>query len=203
MEMLPSLAPSARILATGSNAGEAVKWTVDAAKMNEATSLGTTGFTQYAASKCLLHQQMAALSARLDAAVSASAALEEHHEGAATAAKPTLAQVHCCVWNPGAVKSSIGNNVSPLMAAVVKTLLAFVFRTPRTAAVIGLHAATVSPPVHGMYVSPSSEMGNPKKFETPKPLPGASDAAVCAAAFDAVETLIVRALGNDIFKTKM
>ena len=26
---------------------------------------------------------------------------------------------------------------------------------------------------------------------------------VCAAAFDAVETLIVRALGNDIFKTKM
>lgn len=53
--IIPTLAPGARIIVTGSDAGSFVKWSCDVANVNGAAPMGPIGFKQYARTKCLAH----------------------------------------------------------------------------------------------------------------------------------------------------
>ena len=102
-----------------------------------------------------------------------------------------------CVWNPGAVKSSLGNNVTWL-AGVVKAVFRVFFRSPETAAVVAMKALTCDPAAHRTYVD-AGETGAPKfkPGAESKPIPGASDAKVCASAWAAIEVVVSNALGGE------
>ena len=175
--LVPALAPGARFIITGSDAGAAVKWAVDLGTVNGDAPMGTIGFMQYARTKCLSHIIAAALSDRMS-----SAGID----------------AHACVFHPGAVDSQMGDNLAPWLAAIVKPILRTFFRTPMTGATFGIHAATVANPrseVNRKYFE-HGNLGKPRDY-TPKAIPGAGSSEVCDAAWNHVEGLIAKALGKE------
>lgn len=168
--LVPALAPEARIVVTGSSAGQVLKWKLNLETLEGEGGMGVVGFTQYARTKLALHQSFAALGERLGA------------------------RAHLCVFHPGAVRSSLGNNVSPVLAALIKPLLGLCFRSAARGAVFGLHAASAAEPVRG-YLS-DGQLGTPSDFRV-KQIGGAADAAANERTLLEVERRVCKALGCD------
>ncbi|KAG1679132.1 hypothetical protein FOA52_000487 [Chlamydomonas sp. UWO 241] len=182
--LVPKLSKGARIIVTGSDAGDLVKptpWKVDPTPeamqglLPGVGGMGSYGFGQYSRTKVLAHQQAGALSDLLAVA---------------------SADVHVCAWHPGALSSQLGNNAAPLLAACLKGVMGLVLRSPKGACMIGMHAATAAEPYDRAYLS-DGNMGTPnvKVYGTPKELRGAEDAEVCRRSWSAVEALVCKALG--------
>ncbi len=165
--LAPAFAPDARIVVTGSDAGGIVKWKVDLDALVSGARAGRGGFTAYCRSKCALHQWASCLQERLPS-------------------HPVL------TFHPGAVSSGLGNNVAPILAGAVKPLLRLFFRSPATAASIGLYAANSAEALRG-YIE-DGNMGRPRDFRI-KPLPGAQDREANERLWSATEASICKALG--------
>lgn len=170
-ELMPAIVPDGRIVVTGSEAGGLVQWKLNPNSLEGEAGMGPGGLTQYARTKVALHACFGELAARLGA------------------------RVHICVFHPGAVSSSLGNNVSPVLAAVLKSFLWFFFRSAEQGAVLGLHAACAAEPVSG-YLN-DGEFGTPRDMSV-KPIPGAQDVDANTATFQAVERRIRDALAVQV-----
>jgi NAD(P)-dependent dehydrogenase (short-subunit alcohol dehydrogenase family) len=168
--LVPALAPNARIIVTGSDAGSLVKWKMDFENLEGAKGMGNGGLTQYGRTKLALHMEFAVLAARLGE------------------------RANVAVFHPGAVLTSLGNNVSPTAAAVAKFFLRAFFRTPRQGAIYGLHAATAATPVRG-YLE-HGNFGRPSDFAL-KVLPGATDEEANERLWKETESRVCKALGRD------
>lgn len=166
--LIPALAPRARIIVTGSDAGKMVGYQVDLQSVNGSSS---GYFTQYCRTKALSHMMAAALSDRLDA---------------------LRVDAHVCVFHPGAVDSQMGDQIAPMVAAVVKPVLRLFFRTPLVASAFAVHAATCPEPLHRAFLA-HGLFGKPTDMSA-KPIPGGEDASVCEQAWLAIEAIVCRAL---------
>jgi hypothetical protein len=169
--LTPALSRGARIVITGSDAGGMIGYRVDLAPLNGAAS---GYFSQYCRTKALSHMMGAALSDRLDA---------------------LGVDAHVCVFHPGAVDSSMGNQLAPMLAAVVKPVLRLFFRTPLRASAFAVHALTCAKPLHRAFLE-HGLFGKPTDMSA-KPIPGGEDAGVCERAWLAVEALVCSALQVD------
>jgi NAD(P)-dependent dehydrogenase (short-subunit alcohol dehydrogenase family) len=166
--LVPALSMGARFIVTGSDAGGIIKYKVDLEKVNGASS---GYFAQYCRTKALTHMLAAALSDRLDVAG---------------------IDAHVCVFHPGAVDSQMGNQLAPMLAAVVKPILRLFFRSPLRASAFAVHAATCTAPLHREFLA-HGNFGRPTDMKG-KPIPGGEDAGVCEAAWQAIEALVCTAL---------
>ena len=174
--LVPALATGARVIFTGSDAGKAVKFTVDLEALQGEAGMGAAGFMQYARTKTLMHMQAGALQDMLDAAD---------------------LKVDVSVWHPGAVKTDIGKNISPTLLACIHFIFFFVFRSVDQAASFGMHLALSKEAVHRGYLAdgdtgrPSIKRGLPAKL-----ISGAEDSKKCLDAWQAVEAVVAAALGG-------
>eukprot|EP00928_Gymnodinium_smaydae_P088539 TRINITY_DN7260_c2_g1_i6.p1 TRINITY_DN7260_c2_g1~~TRINITY_DN7260_c2_g1_i6.p1 ORF type:complete len:317 (-),score=42.61 TRINITY_DN7260_c2_g1_i6:266-1216(-) len=154
--LLPTLVKSkpARIVITGSKAANVVKWTLDWDNLQGEKGIRgvSSGFKTYGQSKCMNLVYAVELAARLQAA--------GHPE------------VTVNTWHPGAVKTNIGNDISPCLASCLKALFSCAFRDPATAAQLGLYlsGANAVASTSGCFFS-SGNSGKVRNFE-PVPLEG-------------------------------